>query len=285
MDPLLFVCPSCGTETEGRFCRHCGEQRLGPDDRSLRHYLDAAADLLTHLDSKGYRSLRYLVTRPGLLSAEHLRGSRVRYAKPLSLFVSINVFYYLSVTLLGANTFTTPLNIQLHQNDYYSGLATRQVDQRIHAEPQTFAAFEAQYDARTSVLSKTLIFLFIPIYAAIFCAFFVSRRRHFVEHAVVATHLWSFILLLLAVAVPSIAFVSMWWLEAPSIAALLRTYDGAISIVLQACVALYIALMLRRVYAAKTWYCASVALLIGWSFFHLVWLYRFLLFEITLLSL
>jgi hypothetical protein len=284
-DPQVSACPSCGAEFLGDFCRQCGERRLGPHDRSIQHYLDAAADLLTHFDSKGYRSLRFLVTRPGFLSVEQLRGSRVRYAKPLALFVSINVFYYLSITLLGANTFTTPLDIQLHQNNYYSGLAVRQVDDRIHAEQQTFASFESRYNERTSVLSKTLIFLFIPMYAVIFYGLFHFRRRYFVEHAVVATHLWCFILLLLAVVVPLIALMSMWWLEAPSIAAVLRAHDGPMTLFLQVCVALYIASMLRRVYATNAWYCAGVALLIGWSFFHIVWLYRYLLFEITLLSL
>ena len=270
---------------QGRYCRHCGERRLGPDDRSIRHILESIADLLTHFDSKGYRSLRFLVTRPGFLSVEQLRGSRVRYAKPMSLFVSINVFYYFSITLLGANTFTTPLEIQLHQNNYYSSLANRQVDDRVQAEQQTFAAFEARYDKRTSVLSKTLIFLFIPIYAAIFFGLFFFRRRFFVEHAVVATHLWSFILLLMAIAVPLVALVSMWWLKAPSTAAVLATLDQPVSMLLQASIAIYLMVMLRRVYTASAWYCAGVALLIGWSFFHIVWLYRFLLFEITLLSL
>jgi len=40
--------------------------------------------------------------------------------------------------------------------------------------------------------------------------------------------------------------------------------------------------MLRQVYGTAKWYCATVALIIAWSFFHIVWLYRFLLFEITL---
>ena len=40
--------------------------------------------------------------------------------------------------------------------------------------------------------------------------------------------------------------------------------------------------MLRRVFAARFWYCVIVATLIGWSFFHIIWLYRFLLFAITL---
>jgi hypothetical protein len=88
-DAATFVCPSCGIESAGRFCRGCGEKKLGAEDRSLRHYFDLLIDHLTHFDSKGYRSLWYLVTRPGFLSTEQLRGSRVRYAKPLSLFISI----------------------------------------------------------------------------------------------------------------------------------------------------------------------------------------------------
>jgi hypothetical protein len=88
-DRTTFTCPSCGVESDGRFCRGCGEKKLGAEDRSLRHYFDLLIDHLTHFDSKGYRSLWYLVTRPGFLSTEQLRGSRVRYAKPLSLFISI----------------------------------------------------------------------------------------------------------------------------------------------------------------------------------------------------
>ena len=76
-----------------------------------------------------------------------------------------------------------------------------------------------RYNERTSVLSKTLIFLFIPMYAAIFHVLFFIHRPYFVEHAVVATHLWSFILLLFAVVVPAIALALMWWLKAPSVAA------------------------------------------------------------------
>ena len=163
-----FACPSCGTQSVGQFCGSCGEKSLGAEDRSLRHYLDVVVNFLTHFDSKGYRSLAYLITKPGFLSVEQLRGSRVRYAKPLSLFISINVIYYFSIALFGANTFTTPLSIQLNQNDYYPGFARRQVDRHIQVTNTDFATFETKYNERTNVLSKTLIFLFIPIYATIF---------------------------------------------------------------------------------------------------------------------
>lgn len=258
---------------------------LGAEARSLRHYLDVVIGLLTNFDSKGYLSLRYLVTRPGFLSSEQWRGARVKYAKPLALFLAINVFYYISSSLIGANTFTTPLSIQLHQNDYYAQLADREVSRHLQTTVEDFAPFEAKYNQRTNILSKTLIFFFIPIYALLLQVLFLLQRRYFVEHAVVATHLWSFILLLLAIAVPALALALRWWSGAPSLADALATNDNAITIFLQLCIAAYLALMLRHVYAARRWYCIGVAVLVGWAFFHIVWLYRFFLFEITLHSL
>jgi hypothetical protein len=279
-----FVCPSCGVESVGPFCTSCGERKLGTEDRSLQRYFDVVVNFLTHFDSKGYRSLWYLLTKPGFLSEEHMRGSRVRYAKPLSLLVSLNIVYYFSISLFSVHTFTTPLSVQLHQNDYYSGFASGKVESRLKADKTSYAAFERKYDKKAGVLSKTLIFLFIPIYAVIFYGLFFPHRRYFVDHAVIATHLWSFILLLLAVLVPAIAAMLMWWLKAPSIAALLAAYDNPVSVFLQICIAVYMALMLRRVYAASYWYSATVAVVISWSFFLIIWLYRFLLFEITLRS-
>src|SRR5206468_10672846 len=99
------------------------------------------------------------------------------------------------------------------------------------------------------------------------------RRPYFVEHAAVATHLWSFVLLLLAFVVPVIAFALMWWFKAPSIAAALASNDNSLSLFLQISIAVYLALMLRRVYAARYWYCVAVAVVIAWSFFHIVCVY------------
>jgi len=204
------------------------------------------------------------------------------YAKPLSLFVSINVFYYFSIAFIGASTFSTPLAVQLTMNDYYAPFAARSVEHRRQATSLGAAAFEARYDEKAAVLSRTLIFLFIPIFALLFHALFFTRRRYFVEHLVIATHLWSFILLLLAVVVPVIVFVIVWLHGAPTPAAALMGNDLVISTFLQVCLAVYLAFMLRRVYRASNAYCMTVAALIAWSFFHIVWLYRFLLFEITL---
>ena len=278
-----FVCPSCGTESAGKFCRNCGEQKLGSEDRSFRYYVDIVINYLTHFDSKGWRSLWLLVTKPGFLSAEQLRGSRVRYVKPLSLFLSLNVVYYFSIACFGGNTLTTPLEIQLRMNDYYPAYANAQVEKKILTEGIGYAELETRFNEKAGVLSRTLVFLLIPIFALVFYAFFAfGGRRYVLEHVVVATHFMSFVLILFAVVVPAIAAPFYWWLHAPSIAAVVVAGEVPLTVFLQLCIGTYLAFMLRRVYAASLWYCGLVAVVIAWSFFHIVWLYRFFLFEITL---
>jgi len=98
----------------------------------------------------------------------------------------------LSLTLFVATTFTTPLATQLHQNNYYSAHASRQVSQKVQKEQTSYEALEAKYNQKTSVLSRTLIFLLIPIFALLFYLLFFKKKKYFVEHVVVATHFWSF---------------------------------------------------------------------------------------------
>jgi hypothetical protein len=278
----IFECPSCGAKTVGQFCSHCGEKEVEDEDYSLRHFLAESVTALTLLESKVLRSVWLVTSKPGHLSSEYFRGRRVRYMKPLQLFIFANVVYYLSLTLFTATTFTTPLATQLHMNDYYPAYASRQVSHKLLTEQINYETLERKYNERTGVLSKTLIFLLIPIFALLFYALFFKKRKYFVEHVVVATHFWSFSLILLGVIVPLVSVLLIRSSKALSVSAAYVTNDGVVSSVLQICFAAYLFVMLRRSYIASRWYCAITAVSIAWSFFHIVWLYRFFLFEITL---
>ena len=277
-----FACPSCGTRTLGEFCSHCGEKEVSDEDYSVRSYLAEIVAAITLLESKLLRSVWLVVSKPGYLSSEYLRGRRVRYMKPLQLFIVLNVVYYFSLTVFSATTFTTPLNTQLHMNNYYPTYANRQINQKLQKEQISYDALEKKYNEKTSVLSRTLIFVLIPIFALLFYALFFRNRRHVVQHAVVATHFWSFSLILLGVILPFSSLLLIQLSKALHTSAAYVTNDAVASSVLQLCFAVYLFIMLRRAYVASKWYCAFTASAIAWSFFHIVWVYRFFLFKLTL---
>lgn len=277
-----FDCPSCGVQSAGGFCRNCGEKKAGPRDFTLRHYFDVVINFLTHFDTKGYRTLWMVLSKPGYLSTEYLRGSRVRYLKPFPLFVALSVVYFLSATLFYVSTFSTPLDLQLRMNDYYPAYARAEVDRKMNLEKISYEALEAKYNERAGVLSRTLVFLFIPIFAAIFYALFFRKRKYFVEHVVVATHFWSFNLILLGIILPLLTAPLVLLFGQPSVAEAYATHDDVVSAALQICFAVYLFFMLRQAYGIGNWYSALTAAAIAWSMFHILWLYCFILFVITM---
>jgi hypothetical protein len=274
--------PSCGTETHGAFCRNCGEKAVGEEGYSLHGYVQEVLAAITLLESKVLRSVWLLVSRPGYLSTEYFRGRRVRYMKPIQLFVFLNIVYYFSLSWFTATTFTTRLDTQLHKNDYYPGYASRRVDRKLQTEHVSYEMLAKKYDEKTSVLSKTLIFLLIPMFSLLFYALFFRKKAYFVEHVVVATHFWSFSLLLLGVILPIFSLLVIRLPTALSLSEWYAANDVVASTVLQVCFLIYLYPMLRRVYSASRWYCAAGAVAMAWSFFHIVWFYRLILFEVTL---
>jgi hypothetical protein len=116
----------------------------------------------------------------------------------------------------------------------------------------------------------------------LFYALFFRKRKYLVEHVVGATHFWAFSLLLLGVILPVATIALLQLFRTVHISTAYATDDAFTSTFLQICIAVYLFLMLREFYGITIWYGVLTASVIAWSFFHIVWLYRFFLFEITL---
>ncbi|MEX0891795.1 MAG: DUF3667 domain-containing protein [Gemmatimonadota bacterium] len=110
---------TCGTALSARYCHACGERVLTPRDNRLSAFLrDALAGVLD-LDSRLWRSFRALVMKPGLLTAEHIRGRRRPYLGSLQVFLLANLAFFAVLTTIGGfNTFTTQLRYHVGQPVY-----------------------------------------------------------------------------------------------------------------------------------------------------------------------
>ncbi len=92
------VCGNCGAALAGAFCPVCGQE-----DREFRRpfwrILGQFARALVDLDSRVYRSLFLLYTRPGFLSSEYVQGRRARYTPPLRMFLVLSIVFFLLVSI------------------------------------------------------------------------------------------------------------------------------------------------------------------------------------------
>jgi len=180
---------------QGLYCSQCGEKRLQAHDFAVSHLVEETFEGFLHADTRFLRSFKYLLLRPGFLSAEFLRGRRVPYMKPLGFFLIINLLYFLTLGFNPARTFETPLKLQ-YVNPY-GQLAVQLVDAHLgEASVEERAAFESHFNHQNHTLSKSLLLLLAPLLALPLWAMYGRRRRYFAEHFITALHFLSLQLVL-----------------------------------------------------------------------------------------
>jgi hypothetical protein len=89
-------CPNCGAAAGDRFCSRCGQDQHDYH-RSLGSIFGEALDALAGWDAKIPASIGLLLARPGRLTVEFLRGRRVRYLRPLRLYLLLSVAFFVTV--------------------------------------------------------------------------------------------------------------------------------------------------------------------------------------------
>ena len=87
-------CANCGTPLTGRFCSACG-QRDEPHVHSIGHFFAKTFESITHADSRLWRTLGYLLVKPGRLTLEFFQGHRVGYLPPFRLYLVLSLVFFL----------------------------------------------------------------------------------------------------------------------------------------------------------------------------------------------
>jgi hypothetical protein len=91
-----LVCANCGSALAGEYCAACG-QRNEPHVHTVVHFAGEAFESISHADSRLWRTLWYLLARPGYLTREFFDGRRARYLPPFRLYLVVSVVFFLVV--------------------------------------------------------------------------------------------------------------------------------------------------------------------------------------------
>ncbi|MBL8535956.1 MAG: DUF3667 domain-containing protein [Hyphomonadaceae bacterium] len=100
------ACLNCGAVLAGAYCSQCGQAAHA--HRTLSHLFEEVLHGLFHFDTKAWRTLPMLASRPGTLTHDYIYGKRARYISPLALFLftvffMFFVFAFVDVDLLQVN--------------------------------------------------------------------------------------------------------------------------------------------------------------------------------------
>ena len=88
------VCLNCNARVFGPYCHVCGQHNVEPKETAWGLVVHFFNDI-THFEGKFITSLRYLFFKPGLLTAEYIRGRRTTYMNPVRMYVFASAFFFI----------------------------------------------------------------------------------------------------------------------------------------------------------------------------------------------
>ena len=192
-------CQNCGAALRGPYCALCG-QRHDPHAHSLGHFIEEALETLTHTDSRLWRTLGALLTRPGHLTQEFFAGRRARQLPPFRLYLVVSVVFFLFVSMVptaepvvqlstGRDGANGPQQACEAIDIEGVGAAGAWLQPRLEA-----ACARANADQGRSLESRIwsslprAMFVLMPLMAGLTMLLYWRPRRRYVEHLLLFVH-------------------------------------------------------------------------------------------------
>lgn len=220
-------CANCGAAVNGKYCAACGQRRHHAM-HSTWHFLQEAAEDLTHADSRLWRTLAALLARPGFLTREFLDGRRVSYLPPVRLYLVLSVIYFLILALIpqtvdnrvrfaevsGSRITVHPVLPGATQSAPIDAASAKRfcasfpdggawaawLRPRVEANCLAMMSDNGQH-LRAAMLHNAgrAMFLLLPLLALVMKVLYRRPPRHYVEHLLFFVHNHSFLFLTLGI--------------------------------------------------------------------------------------
>lgn len=264
-------CLNCNTLLQGNFCHQCGQKVIDQKERTLRYFILQFFGSAFFLENSFVKNLWQLIRSPGLMALDYAEGRRKRWMVPFSLFLLINLIYFIVNPL---TDFNLPLYDHLRWHDTtYGPMAARMVENRIQQREIAFEEYERIFNAKTINLSKSLMVLNVPVMALLLSLIFFRKRKFFADHFIYALYLFSFFLLVSCIWIGLLnAYI---WIGLPAYQFFVPT--GLLLLTLY-----YVFFSLRRFYYVKNFlWSALSALGVFVAIGLMLYFYRFIMFMVT----
>ena len=185
------TCPTCGEPIPRDFCPACGEQKYNRHSFSFRHFARHAAHELLELDSKILRTVRYMFSKPALVTADYLAGKRSRYVNPFRLYV---LCFALSTWL--TSTYHPILDFKNVSNADRTGKLNHMLAKMANRKGVPEEVLFQHMNERLHSYYEASKILNALVMACLLAIFYRKRKWYFGEHAVTSVYFLSFTLLL-----------------------------------------------------------------------------------------
>lgn len=215
-------CLNCGHALRENydFCPHCGQKDL-PERLTLSYFVHEFLNNYFSFDSKFFRTIVPLITKPSFLTQEFIDGRRIRYINPIQFFVFISFLFFLvdsfmilkevsdkkdfvvmnsngeTISSDSLDTILSKEKLEVDTKDKlkeFDGVESGVKD--FIKKSQKFNEMDRdEQNERISKMISYFIFLLMPLFALFLNWFYGERHRHYLENLIFSLHFHSFFFL------------------------------------------------------------------------------------------
>lgn len=177
-------CPNCGSELAGEYCHSCGQKRIHRHEFGIKHFFGHVIHEFTHLDSnKIFKTLRALLIRPGLLTADYLAGRKGRYINPIRIYLTFSAIYFVFAWGVLSNVRAGGQRDPRLQRTIAAMAQKKGVDAQ---------ALGDKIYQKAEKYSGILRFASVLVSGLLLTALYYRSGRYYVEHLIFSLHYYSF---------------------------------------------------------------------------------------------
>ena len=200
-------CKNCNSELVGLYCSECGQKNS--QLLSIKETLKEFTDNVFSFDTRFFITLKYLITKPGLLTTEYWLGRRTKYLPPLRLYLVMSLMYFFISSIINPGT-----DISLYKSDFQEKPFQFELDKsspKYDPSPEIVAPFvdflKENFNKGVRVAEKkelteqdliwssmpTAMFILMPFMA--FCVYLLNKKKKqlYSYHLITVLHFHSFI--------------------------------------------------------------------------------------------
>jgi hypothetical protein len=204
----MIICPNCGHHTTLNYCAQCGQETHLHKETFWALILHFIGHYF-HYDSKFWKTMKTLITKPGELTVAYWKKQRARYIPPVSLYIFISSLFFLFYILSFSNRLEKGRELMKTMNSgtdsvhvvkdkLPSWLSTNDGKEIIDNKAK-FEEVAKPLEESMHQMPKVCFFL-VPLVALMLKLLLYKRKDlFFVDHAVFSIHLHSAAFLILLV--------------------------------------------------------------------------------------
>ncbi|MCC6866370.1 MAG: DUF3667 domain-containing protein [Ignavibacteria bacterium] len=245
---IEHICQNCGKDLNGKYCSNCGQRGDAVLDRSVLSIFGQFFEEAFDWDSKFFRSVKYLFTRPGFLTHEYISGRINSYVSPLKMFLFTSFILFFIMIKSDPNQYKA-LVTESDNDDFLKQFI---LDEQKHSNKPDILykdEFNNQFNNNITIYIFAIMFLFSIILKLVY----LPKNYYYSEHFVFTLHFFTFTLwcFLLAVIFQSLG-------------------DFSVLIFFYMVPGVYLFFAVKKVYHKTFWKAILVSLFMTFSFWFLL---------------